>query len=606
MQLNAVDQAFHSTYKQLLVQGHLKSNRTGVDTLMLPAMMMKFDLRGKKNPWPSTKELRSQKLGEEMEWFISGSSSIKFLRDRKNGIWDDWFMPGTAVYDEPVLRDLTTQERVILACYKGLGDKMAAAIKGRLASSGVGGSKTLTVPLNARESLTFSDLPAIDKYIDTLGIPRTVALWPATDPKNRLTVDERMSVAAELGLIEGVTPLNSDHYPAEMILDLLGVRERRDVVMPVSLKKRLTRVSKNDSEKWDAINRVIDEDWEKLRGNWVGEAILDAEGTQDYVVFREGRFQTVSLIPLVAACVNQRLNTLGVPAYPLLDADIGPGGYGPQWRHWQDTQIVRRDDRQKYLDQGYEEAGQLTNDSNWGRGDVRGVTTHHVMHREVDQLQACIDKLRTNPDDRRMLVTAWNPGLLWQAALPPCHLYFQFMTSYRTGKEVYDDLLAERNLWNDFTSNYYEDEQILLNPETFIAQFDNTDDVAFREYTEAMLNAKHFRVPTRHLHCLLVMRSSDTPLGTPFNVAQYALLVHVVAHVTNMEAASLTWVGGDSHIYVNQIDAITTQLSRESMPDCDVRIHFERDLKEIDDFTLDAVSFSGYSHRGFLDIPVAV
>jgi thymidylate synthase len=73
-----------------------------------------------------------------------------------------------------------------------------------------------------------------------------------------------------------------------------------------------------------------------------------------------------------------------------------------------------------------------------------------------------------------------------------------------------------------------------------------------------------------------------------------------------MEAASLTWVGGDSHIYVNQIDKIKEQLGRESAPGCDVRINFERELKEIDDFTLDAVSFTGYEHQGFLNIPVAV
>lgn len=590
MTLNAVDQAFHSTYKQLLALGHLKTNRTGVDTLMLPAMSMKFDLRGKKNPWPSTKELKDQKLGEEMEWFISGSSSIKFLRDRKNGIWDDWFMPGTAVYDEPVLRDLTTQERVILACYKGLGDKMATAIKGRLDSSGVGGSKTLTVPLNARESLTFSDLaahcdlPAIDKYIDTLGIPRTVTLWPSPDPKNRLTVDERMSVAAELGLIKDATPLNPEQYPAEMILDLLGVRERRDVVKPVSLKKRLSRVSKNDSERWTQIRWNLSEFHCEAGGTemtlaiWSGTEFVKTDVNYDQVQQLWG-------------CLNK----LKVPAYPLLDADIGPGGYGPQWRHWQDTQLIDRGLVKEYEAQGYQVVTRV--DANEDFYDKV------VVHREIDQLQNCIDKLRSNPDDRRILVTAWNPGLTWRCALPPCHLYFQFMTSHRTGQEVYDDLFAERNLWHDFTARYQAD-HVLLSPREFMDKFDN--DADFRDYTAAMLNTSHFRVPTRHLHCLLVMRSSDTPLGTPFNVAQYALLVHVVAHVTNMEAASLTWVGGDSHIYVNQIDAIKEQLSRESMPDCDVRIQFERDLKEIDDFTLDAVSFSGYSHRGFLGIPVAV
>lgn len=592
MPLNAVDQAFHSTYNQLLAEGHLKHNRTGVDTLMLPAMSMRFDLRGGKNPWPSTKELKDKKLGEEMEWFISGSSSIKFLRDRKNGIWDDWFIPGTAVYDEPVQRDLSTKERVILACYKGLGDKMAAAIKGRLASSGVGGSQTLTVPLNARESVTFSDLaahcdlPAIDGYMDTLGIPRTVLLWSAPDPKNRLTLDERMDVAAELGLIVDATPLNPEQYPAEMIMDLLGIRERRDVVMPVSFKKRLTRVSKNNSEAWTKICWAIDDHADD------GTPLVD-----DVVqIWRKDAFVKQALTASQQSHVTRVLDQLEVPAWPLVDADIGPGGYGPQWRHWQDTQLIEKGELKAYEAQGYQYVTRV--DANEDFYDKV------VVHREIDQLQACIDKLRSNPDDRRMLVTAWNPGLTWRCALPPCHLYFQFMTSHRPGQDVYNDLLGERNCWNEFDSCYYELIGVHLDEESFIFKFEN--DMQFRERAERLLNTQEFRIPTRHLHCLLLMRSSDGPIGLPFNVAQYALLVHVVAHVTNMEAASLTWVGGDSHIYVNQIDAIKEQLSRESMPDCDVRITFERDLKEIDDFTLDAVSFSGYSHRGFLDIPVAV
>jgi thymidylate synthase len=449
MQLNAVDKAFHDTYTQLLAEGHLKANRTGVDTLMLPAMSMKFDLRGGKNPWPSTKELKDKKLGEEMEWFISGDSSIKFLRDRGNGIWDDWFIPGTAVYDEPVKRDLKIQDRIDVAVARGVGPEVKLLVEQHLAKSGVLGERYLYVTNPDGTRTAWDSLPnyfirELERHFCEIGIPRFV--------------------------MEG------------------GGK-------PVSLKKRLSRVSKNDSERWT-----------QIRWN-LSEFHSDAGGVEMVLPIWSGTEFVNTDVSI--GQVNQLwivLNKLQVPAYPLLDADIGPGGYGPQWRHWQDTQIVRRDDRQKYLDQGYEEAGQLTSDSNWGRGDVRGVTTHHVMHREVDQLQACVDKLRSNPDDRRMLVTAWNPGLLWQAALPPCHLYFQFMTTYRTGQEVYDDLLAERNLWNDFTSNYYEDEQILLNPEMFIAKFDNPEDVGFREYTEAMLNCKHFKVPTRHLHCLLVMR----------------------------------------------------------------------------------------------------
>lgn len=105
----------------------------------------------------------------------------------------------------------------------------------------------------------------------------------------------------------------------------------------------------------------------------------------------------------------------------LIDGDIGPGGYGAQWRFWQDTQMVPTDDiasREAYLKEGYAKQGQFT------QGDV----SIDVMSRRIDQLQNAINLLRTNPDSRRIIVSAWNPALIWKAALPPCHLYFQFIS----------------------------------------------------------------------------------------------------------------------------------------------------------------------------------
>lgn len=621
MPLNAVDQAFHDTYTQLLAEGNLKASRTGVDTLMLPAMSMKFDLTRGRNPWPSTKELRSQKLGEEMEWFISGESSIKFLRDRKNGIWDDWFIPGTAVYDEPMILNLTVQQRIILAGKTlEIRQGIAKAIELRLAVSGIGGNAELKVLVEQGAIKTFTnlathaDLPAIGKYLDSIDAPRTVEFWPGIEG-DTLTTQERIEAAVKLRLIHVMLPFFGTRTPdrddriyetagfkptwnvdfqltadeereLNVALNGAGVPRRGNLPKRVSLAKRLSRVSKNNSQAW-----------KKIVAATVRDPNVDWDGSVENVqVFHDNKFVKMQLDYGQQIQVTAVLNELEIPAWPLLDADIGPGGYGPAWRKWKDTQLIEAMDYglvKAYEAQGYTNLGAPTRNYDLV-----------VMTREIDQLADCIAKLRTNPDDRRMLVTAWNPGLIWRAALPPCHLYFQFMTAYRSGSEVFDDLKVKGKCWNDFTAVYFQYSQNLLGPEAFIEKFDN--DVVFREYTEAMLNMDEFRVPTRHLHCLLVMRSSDTPLGTPFNVAQYALLVHVIAHITNMEAASLTWVGGDSHIYVNQIDAIKEQLSRESAEACDVRIHFEPGIKEIDDFTLDKVSFTGYEHRGFINIPVAV
>lgn len=540
MQLNQVDQAFHETYKQLLAEGHLKESRTGVDILMLPAMTMKFDLSDGALPWASTRGLRHRQSSEEMEWFISGSSFIKFLRDRNNGIWDDWFIKGTDEYKEPGERPCTFNERVEFAKVAGMGEDLE----------------------------NFADFEMVRK-------------------KEPLPADFAVT---DVVFLEGNDPW--DFYEEEITqlqewLTSKGVPTTKpNGVEPVSLKKRLTRVSNQQSEIWTKICWAID------------DHAPDGSPELDMVVqiWRKDKF--VKHVPTArqAHDITKILDEHKVPAYPLADADIGPGGYGPQWRHWQDTQIIGHDLLSAYKAQGYTLRGTLGPVGHSGSDE-------YVVYREVDQLANVIEALKTNPDDRRMLVTAWNPAVVWRAALPPCHLYFQFMTTCRPGQDVFDDLIG-KDKWKAFAGNCYEDQGIALDEETFVNRFNN--DLGFRSYAECHLKWDFYGIPTRDLHCLLVMRSSDTPLGTPFNVAQYSLLTHVIANVCGMQAKSLTWVGGDAHIYVNQVEGIQEQLSRNSHPESDPRITFKRKLKSIDEFTLADVEFAGYEHRGFIDIPVAV
>ncbi|KAK3388683.1 thymidylate synthase/dCMP hydroxymethylase domain-containing protein [Sordaria brevicollis] len=132
----------------------------------------------------------------------------------------------------------------------------------------------------------------------------------------------------------------------------------------------------------------------------------------------------------------------------------------------------------------------------------------------VDQLQRIIDTLRNNPYDRRLILSAWNPKDMSQMVLPPCHMFAQFYVSYpgsRTRKEKGDGQPKPRG----------------------------------------------------HLHCQLYQRSCDMGLGVPFNIASYALLTHMLAHVCDLVPGSLTHVMGDAHVYLNHVDALRTQLERE-------------------------------------------
>jgi thymidylate synthase len=115
----------------------------------------------------------------------------------------------------------------------------------------------------------------------------------------------------------------------------------------------------------------------------------------------------------------------------------------------------------------------------------------------VDQLKRIIETLKTNPNDRRMIVSAWNPAMLDQMALPPCHYLFQVTV---TGGKL-------NLMWNQ--------------------------------------------------------RSVDTMLGLPFNIASYALLLHLLAKEVGLEEGKLVGFLGDVHIFVNHIDGVKEQLSRD-------------------------------------------
>lgn len=131
----------------------------------------------------------------------------------------------------------------------------------------------------------------------------------------------------------------------------------------------------------------------------------------------------------------------------------------------------------------------------------------------VDQLAAVVDKLRNTPHDRRIILSAWNPKDLALMALPPCHMFAQFYVSYPRGAAAGEEGQAAKG--------------------------------------------------KGHLHCQLYQRSCDMGLGVPFNIASYALLTHMLAHVCDLVPGTLTQVMGDAHVYKDHVEALQVQLERE-------------------------------------------
>jgi len=196
-------------------------------------------------------------------------------------------------------------------------------------------------------------------------------------------------------------------------------------------------------------------------------------------------------------------------AWATEDGELGPV-YGVQWRNWPST---------------------------------NGET--------IDQLAQLIHDLKTNPDSRRHIITAWNPALLpdtsispsenaeqGKQALPPCHTLFQFY----------------------------------------------------------VLNGK--------LSCQLYQRSADIFLGVPFNIASYALFTMMIAQVCDLELGDFVHTFGDAHLYSNHMEQVDEQLSRSPLALPTMKINPE--IKSIFDFTFDDFELVNYQSHAHIKAPISV
>ncbi|XP_056289638.1 thymidylate synthase isoform X1 [Pseudoliparis swirei] len=188
------------------------------------------------------------------------------------------------------------------------------------------------------------------------------------------------------------------------------------------------------------------------------------------------------------------------------EGDLGPV-YGFQWRHF----------GAEYTDMHADYTGQ-----------------------GVDQLQKIIDTIKKNPEDRRIIMCAWNPKDLPLMALPPCHALCQFY------------------------------------------------------------------VCDGELSCQLYQRSGDMGLGVPFNIASYALLTYMIAHITGLKVRPGDFVHtlGDAHIYVNHIEALQVQLQREIRPFPKLKIL--RKVESINDFRAEDFEICDYNPHPAIKMQMAV
>jgi thymidylate synthase len=186
------------------------------------------------------------------------------------------------------------------------------------------------------------------------------------------------------------------------------------------------------------------------------------------------------------------------------EGDLGPI-YGFQWRHFG---AEYKDMHTDYTGQG------------------------------VDQLKEVIYKIKNNPADRRIIMSAWNPVDIPKMALPPCHCFVQF---------------------------YVNDDE---------------------------------------LSCMLYQRSADMGLGVPFNIASYAILTHMIAHVTGLKPGEFVHTIGDCHVYLNHLNALEEQLERT--PRQFPKFRIKNKVDDIEKFTFEDFEVIGYDPYPVIKMEMAV
>jgi thymidylate synthase len=207
--------------------------------------------------------------------------------------------------------------------------------------------------------------------------------------------------------------------------------------------------------------------------------------------------------------------------------ELGPI-YGKQWRSWgrknvtnYDLENVKSSDKVKVMD--------LIHDGgDYSKYDVK-VT---YQNNSIDQIANLINDLKTNPNSRRLMVTAWNPADLEASVLPPCHYGFQVYTRELSPLEIIEQSKKD-GLWQN-------------------------------EIPEGMTLSKLQKdFKTRAISLMWNQRSVDTFLGLPFNIASYGLLLTILAKEVNMVPDQLIGNLGDTHLYLNHIEQAKEQVGRE-------------------------------------------
>jgi thymidylate synthase len=231
------------------------------------------------------------------------------------------------------------------------------------------------------------------------------------------------------------------------------------------------------------------------------------------------------------------------------DGELGPI-YGHQWRKWGEWYTIGENKK--------------------------------VLRDGVDQISNLLKDLQTNPDSRRLMVSAWNVADIDKMTLPPCHYGFQVYTRELTLKERFE-------IWENL-------------PNKDVLDFPIGDKVTDDIY-HSILSDLH--IPRRSISLMWNQRSVDCFLGLPFNIASYATLLEILAKEVNMVPDELIGNLGDTHLYSNHVEQAKEQISRTPYKLPEIEIKAENLLGKLMDWQPSDFSILNYQSHASIKAPLS-
>jgi thymidylate synthase len=239
---------------------------------------------------------------------------------------------------------------------------------------------------------------------------------------------------------------------------------------------------------------------------------------------------------------------------------------------WSDWPLKNYNEHNEKIDQKSFEDKILSDDNfalQWG--DLGPVYGHQWINSNgVNQIDKIIEQLKNDPDSRRMIVDSWNVAEIPYMMLPPCHFMFQFYSHQMNSESRF----YEFSKWKHNYKIHYKD------------------------------TMEQHNFPTRKLSLQLYIRSNDVGLGQPFNIAEYALLLHMIGQITNMVPYELIYTIGDAHVYNNHIEQLNKMNERFSydLP----TLTLNREIESIYDFRFEDIHINNYKSHSNIRMEVAV